>query len=82
MLISFVIIGWVGVALQAYLFIRMKRLHKKVFVATPSASDNSRYVTALDVVREYVKEVDNSESSKFVDWLYHRLNPPKAADCT
>jgi hypothetical protein len=45
-------------------------------------SDNSRYVTALEVVREYVKEVADSESSKFVDWLYQRLNPPKVADCT
>ena len=36
---------------------------------------NSRYATALDVVQQYVKEVANSESSKFVDWLYQRLNP-------
>ena len=38
-------------------------------------SHNSRYATALDVVQQYVKEVANSESSKFVDWLYQRLNP-------
>ena len=38
-------------------------------------SYNSRYATALDVVQQYVKEVANSESSKFVDWLYQRLNP-------
>jgi hypothetical protein len=36
---------------------------------------NSRYATALDVVQQYVKEVANSESSNFVDWLYQRLNP-------
>ena len=51
-------------------------------VDIPSASNNNRYVAALEVVREYVKEVANSESSKFVDWLYQRLNPPKEADCT
>ena len=39
------------------------------------AAANSRYATALDVVQQYVKEVANSESSKFVDWLYQRLNP-------
>jgi hypothetical protein len=41
----------------------------------PVGAANSRYATALDVVQQYVKEVANSESSKFVDWLYQRLNP-------
>ena len=48
---------------------------QKAMESAPSASDNSRYATALDVVQQYVKEVANSESSKFVDWLYQRLNP-------
>ena len=43
--------------------------------APAEQTGNSRYATALDVVQQYVKEVANSESSKFVDWLYQRLNP-------
>ena len=46
---------------------------KSVEVA-PSASNNSRYVTALEAVREFVQEAAPNEASKFVDWLYQRLN--------
>lgn len=62
-----------------YLFI--KELSEVVWKAATKAAEekfsaaNIRYATALDVVQQYVKEVANSESSKFVDWLYQRLNP-------
>ena len=43
-------------------------------VATPSASDNSRYVTALDVYNECVASGEFVIGQSFGDWCKERLN--------
>jgi hypothetical protein len=52
-------------------------------VATPSASNNSRYVAALEVYREWRNiEIKIGYEQSFTSWCEVRLNEQKDAHCT